>query len=768
MKWVHWECFAADKEKSGPDTMAFTRTDNPANGTRQASGPGHRPLGLGIALGWLCLAAVRAGADSPALPGFAPAAPSAALAGPLSIPLNVQFGRGGGVSFLYNLAAAPAQGGGNAPAAPRAATYGFSNALAFGGDSLHLNGLMYMGSGPGADGKAKTSQVISQALSFQNKGWKLDAHYQSVGKDFGAADMLKGAAPTLGLASDLTAATAAQMQGLRGQNDLGFGLAHADAHGSLSLGFKENENAVTHVKTTQQSLSLGRTFGHGLQFEAGQDTLRAAPTQGGASSALTTTTNHLKLGMDGGQGLSFSAEANLIGDTKGRAEQHLAYSLADQLNGTHFAARFQSNSLKSGGAGGAATDQTLGLDLDRSAKGLGLKASFLQIAATATDGTRQTKTTEHLELAMKDTQVAFNLQSNLQSNRSGSQGGSGDGDKTMTLDLARQTKGLLVKASVLQFASTAQNGQDRSSESLELNWQAHKGITMAGHWNSAGAQAAHLGQGQTGQGQTGQGQSGATRDEKRDMTATLDGLRLRGLRNSQAVLSLAQAVSQGKMQTDTRALRFDTDMPDTHVHLEYTGSDLGWDKNRNSLVSRAVRVASIAPGDWLHYSAYYKTRSQTMGGRLPDVRDYAVGMTLKHVTLAYHYLNQQEQPDGCVKDTVQSHYEADGPLTRKLAWNVQYDHTDDRADRSGLETWLAGFKGDLTPHESIALMLGRPELRVDATTVPGQTFKMTFLCKMDDADSVALNTEVTNWERKTKVTPATVTGTFRLDVNKGF
>ena len=50
-------------------------------------------------------------------------------------------------------------------------------------------------------------------------------------------------------------------------------------------------------------------------------------------------------------------------------------------------------------------------------------------------------------------------------------------------------------------------------------------------------------------------------------------------------------------------------------------------------------------------------------------------------------------------------------------------------------------------------MLGRPELRVDGTTVPGQTFKMTFICKLDEADSVAFNGEVTNWSRKTKDTP---------------
>lgn len=825
--------------------MAFLSADNRTNGVKQ------RPLRLGLALGWLCLSAACARADGPVTTGFVlptvPAIPAAFngfqphqpgqatdlmsrlgadAANPLLLPLNIQFGHGSGVSFLYSLAAAaPLTDGHKAPPAPRAATYGFSNALAFGHDSLHLNGLMYLSNGPSADGKNKASQVISQALAFENKGWKLDAHYQSIGKDFGAADMLKGAAPTLGLASDLTAATAGQMAGLRGQNDLGFGLAHTDAHGSFGIGFKENDNAVSHLKTTQQSLSLGHNFGHGLQFEAARDMLNVKPTQGDGK-ALTTTTNHLKLGMDSGQGLSFSAEANLIGDTTGRAEQHMAYRFANQFGATHFATRFQSNSLQTGGGktDGKTSDQTLGVDIDRQTKGLGLKASFLQLTASGPELT--SKTTEHLELAAKDTQFAFNLQSNknakkgdatgasdqtlgldfghqvkglglkasflqfaatgkdggsqtkttehlelalkdtqvalgLQSNGSGPKGGVSNGDKTLNVDLVRQTRGLSLKASLLQFTSTAKDGQNKANKNLEMSWQARKGVTLAGHWNSADTRSV----------QAEVGKDGADHEEKRDLTATLDSLRLHGLRNSKAVLSLAQAVSQGKMQSDTRALSFDSDMPDTHVHLEYNGSDLGWDKARNSLVSRAVRVASIAPGDWLHYSAYYKTRSQTLGGHLPDIRDYSVGMRLKHITLAYHYLNGQEQPDGSIKDTVQSHYEADGPLTRRLTWNLQYEHTDNRDNRagiSGIESWLAGFKGDLAPHESIALMLGRPELRVDGTTVPGQTFKMTFLCKLDDENSVAFNGEVTNWSRKTKDTPSTVVGNFRLDVNKGF
>ena len=647
------------------------------------------PRRLGVALGWLCLAAAPAHADGPAVPLAHSFTTASAPTAPLLLPVNVQFGHGSGVSFLYNLAAASPAADTKTAAAPRAATYGFSNALAFGHDALHLNGLMYLANGPGGDGKAKASSVVSQALAFENKGWKLDAHYQSVGKDFGAADALKGAAPSLGLASDLTAAVAGQLAALRGQNDLGFGLTRADAHGTLGAAFKENDNAVTHLKTTQQTLSLGRTFGHGFQFEASRDALNARPTQGDAQ-ALTTTTDHLKLGMDGGKGLTLSAEASLIGDTKGRAEQHLAYAFADQIKGTHVAAHFGSNSLLDGGdkTGAKATDQAMGIDIDRQVKGLALKASFLQAGATAKDGSRTARTTEH----------------------------------------------------------------------LEMDWRASKGLTLAGHWDGVNAQSAAAGA----------SSGGADRGEKRDMTATLDALRLRGLRNSKAVISLAQAVSQGKMQSDTRALCFESDLPDAHVTLQYAGAESGWDKARSTLVSRAVRVASIAPGDWLHYSLYYKSRTQTLGGRLADVRDYTVGMHLHHVTLGYHYLNQSEQPDGSVRDSVLSHYEADGALTRTLAWNLQYEHADDRADKAGLERWLAGFKGDLTPHESIALMLGRPELRVDGTTVPGQTFKMTFTCKMDDADSIAFNGEVTNWSRKTKDTPSTLTGTFRMDVNKGF
>ena len=826
--------------------MAFGNADITKNSVRQTA------LRLGITLGWLCLAAARATADAPATPSLtatpgqtAPAIPlpfnglqphqpgqatdlMSRLTGdsstPFSIPLNVQFGQHSGVSFLYNLAAAPQDGQQNGQSAPRAATYGFSNALALGHDVLHLNGLMYMAGGQAGSGQSKTSQLISQALAFENKGWKFDAHYQSVGKDFGSGSTIKDAAGKLGFASNLTDDMAKQLEGLRGQNDLGFSLAHADAHGNFGFLLKENDNSANHLKTTEQTLSLARSFAQGVQFEAGRDTVSAKPTDGDLSKALTTTTNHLKLGMDRGKGLSFSAEANLIGDTQGRAEQHLAYHFADQLQGAQLATSFQTNSVKANGSSAGTSDQTLGMDFNRQAKGLGLKASFLQFASTTTGGQSLTKTTEHLELGLKDTQVQFNLLGSSSKNSDGTTAS----DKTLNLDMVRQTKGLSLKASLLQFSTTAKDGQGKTNENLELNWQARKDVTVGAHWTQAslltnstgktetdknlGIDVARQGKGLTWKASflqdtptadgsqakttehfemdwqarkdlTLQGHwnhaatqivhatapdEGANRDEQRDLTATLNSIRLHGLRHSQAVVSLAQCVSQGKTQSDTRALRFDTDMPDTHVHLEYMGSALGWDTQRNSLVSRAIRVASIAPGDWMHYSAYYKQRSQTLGGHLPDIRDYQVGMTLKHITLAYHYMNQQEQPDNSVKDTVESHYQMDGPLTKKLAWNVQYDQTNDHSAQSGLESWLVGFKSLQTSQYTLEAMIGRPELRVDGLTVPGETFKLTFICKMDEADTVAFNGEVTNWARKTKQTPSTVDGKVRLDLAKGF
>ena len=740
---------------------------------------------------------------------------------PLAIPLSVQFGQGQGVSFLYSLAAAPSAPG-QKIAPPPAASYGFRNALAFSHDALHLTGMMQFGGGKGADGKTAQSQVISQALAFDQGGWKFDAHYSAVGKD-NTEGSLKASALKLGMADDQASAAAGQLAGLVGQKDLGLGLAHTDAHGTLGFALKENTNELSHVKTTEQTLSFGRTFGHGMQFEATHNAVSAKPTQGDALRALTTTTNHLKLGLDGGKGMSFSAEANTVGDSKGRAEQHMAYAFANQFKDAHFSTHFGSNSVK--GSDGKATDQTLGMDFDRQGHGLGLRGSFLQFSARGKDGASVAKTTEHLELAAKDTQIAFNLQSsggrrkdgstgdsdktlnfdlarqtkglglkasvvqfaatgadgagvsrttehlelalkdtqvafNLQSNRSRRKDGSdGDGDKTLTLDMARQTRGLSLKANVVQFASTGANGQAKTSEALEMSWQAHRNLSLQGHWHQAVGEAVH----------PAEGGGGAAREEQRDLTATLTDLRLaRGLRNSQVVLNLCQAVSQGKAQKDTRALVFKSDMPDTHVHLEYTGSDLGWDKQRNTQVSRAIRVASISPGDWLQYSAYYKQRSQSLGGRLPDIRDYTTRVRLRHVTLAYHYMNQHEEDNGSVSDVVRSTYEADGALTKKLAWNVRYEQSTNRLDTSGLESWLVGIKGELGPRVSIEAMLGRPELRVDGTTVPGQSFKLTFLCKLDETDAVALNGEVTNWSRKTRETPGTVTGNFRLDINKGW
>ena len=789
--------------------MAFFQPKNRKNGALSSA------LRRGATLGWLCLtAALPVLADGPVttIPNLlatpTPAIPVAfnglqshpfgqtndlmtklGLDGtaPLQIPLNVQFGQKSGVSFVYNLAAAQPQ---NGRAAPRSAAYGFSNSLALSHDALHLNGLMYFATGQNASGQNKQSQLISQALAFENKGWKFDAHYQSVGKDFGAGDNVKNAAAKMGLAANLDDGIANQLEGLRGQNDLGFGLAHADGQGSFGFHLQQNSNAVSHLQTTTQSLAFGHTLGRGMQFDASRDTVSAKATAGGdTSKALSTTTNHLKFGMDQGKGLSLSAEANMIGDNHGRAEQHLAYGFSDQLKNTQFTTHFQTNSVQKDG--GKNTDQTLGADFSHQMKSLGLKASFLQFASTDPNGLKVSKLTEHLELAATNLQIQANLQSSTTQDAKGAAGADKNNTlnmnwqarkdvavkahwntqslldsgtqkasavRTIGLDLSRQGKGLTWQASYVQVAPTADHSQVNTTEHFEMNWAAKKDVTLQGHWNLVNAEAAHADT----------DGAGGNRTENRDLTATLASLRLHGLKNSQAVLNLAQTISQGKMQSDTRALCFKSDLPDTHVQLEYNGCDTGWDTARNSVVSRAVRVASISPGDWLRYSAYYKTRAQTLGGKLPDIRDYVVQAQLKHVALAYHYLNQREEANGSVTDTVESHYQADGPLTKKLAWNLQYDQTSNRVDSSGLESWLLGFKTTTSERTTLEMMLGRPELRVDGTTIPGQTFKLTFVCKMDDADTMSFNGEVTNWERKTKDNPSTVTGKVRLDLAKGF
>ena len=88
------------------------------------------------------------------------------------------------------------------------------------------------------------------------------------------------------------------------------------------------------------------------------------------------------------------------------------------------------------------------MDFNQQTKGLGLKASFLQLASTTANGQAASKMTEHLELAAKDVQFVANLQT----------------DSSKAADGTR--------------------GADKNNV-LDLNWQARKDVVLKAHWNDA-------------------------------------------------------------------------------------------------------------------------------------------------------------------------------------------------------------------------------------------------------------------------------------------
>ena len=100
------------------------------------------------------------------------------------------------------------------------------------------------------------------------------------------------------------------------------------------------------------------------------------------------------------------------------------------------------------------------MDIDRQAKGLGLKASFLQFAATGKDGRRHTRRPSTWNWRSKTRKSRSTCKATAAPQRNGTAGG----DKTMNLDMVRQTKGLSLKASLVQFAPLGDNGQTKTSE----------------------------------------------------------------------------------------------------------------------------------------------------------------------------------------------------------------------------------------------------------------------------------------------------------------
>lgn len=615
---------------------------------------------------------------------------------PLTLPLSLHFGEGNGVSFLYQ--APPTVGPDGKPQHSSPATYGFSNALNFGNNPLHLNGLMYAG----GDGKGKSSQVISQGLSYAGGGWKVDAHYQTVGKDFAG---LGGAAGTaLGPTAD--AATLSRLQAARGQSEMGFAAQYAGARQKWGISLRQNDDQMAKAHTAQQTLSLSQTFGKGTQFDLSRDVVSSHPLTGAkGQTALTTTTNHLRLGLTPGKDASLSADALLVGDSRGRSEQHLAFAFNGKTPGATLAAGLRTNSSSQG-----QSDRALNL-------------SF--------------------------------------------------GGRSLQMD------GVLTNKQGLN----GRTGEDTTRQ-MHLAWQPRKDLSFEGHWNeeqrtgwkSQGGDSLLALKGTVARNLTVDAHlasktDGATgcREDHRDMTATLAAPRLAGLRRTQCTVNLAQAVAQGQMTRDTRALRFDGDTKDLHIHFDLASDETVSGKKANTAVTKGVRVATLTPNTWLQYSLLYKQRGQTHGPALVDAQDYSVRMRLhRTMTLSYHYLNQRENPDGSFTDTVQSAFQVGGPLTRTLAWSLHYDRSNVAAGGQGVDSLLAGFEGMLSPHQKLAFYYGLPEQRVGPTVVEGQSFQLAYECKVSDDDQVAFNGELTSWNHKTSKTPNPVEAKVRVDVAKTF
>lgn len=584
---------------------------------------------------------------------------------PLTLPLFLQFGENSGVSFLYQ--AAPATGADGKPRRPAPATYGFSHALTFGSSPLHLNGLMFDTGG----GKGKSAQVISQALSYDRNGWKVDAHYQTVGKDFAGLGGVSSAA--LGPTAD--AATLSRLQAARGQSEMGFAAQYAGARQKWGISLRQNDDQANKAHTAQQTLSLSQTFGKGAQFDVSRDVVSSRPLAGTkGQTSLTTTTDHLRLGLTPGKDVSLSADLRANTNSQGQSDRALT---------------------------------------------LGFGGRALQM-----DG--------------------------LWTNRQGLNGRKGE-------DATRQ---------------------------LHLAWQPRKDLSFEGHWNaeqrtgwkspSADTQLALRGtaaRNLTVDAHLASTTDGATgrHEDHRDLTATLAAPRLLGLRRTQCTVNLAQAVAQGQLTRDTRALRFDGDTKDLHIRFEYAAAETVTGKKASTVVTRDVRVATITPNSWLQYSLLYKQRGQTRGPGLADAQDYSVRLRLHRApALSYHYLNQRENPDGSVTDAVQSAFRMDGALTRTLAWSLRYDRTNVAAGGAGVDSLIAGFEGTLSPHQKLAFYYGLPEQRVGPAAVAGQSFQLAYECKVDDDDLVAFNGEMTAWNHKTRQTPNRIDAKVRVDIAKTF
>lgn len=658
---------------------------------------------------------------------------AARAAGPLPrvLPLSLKIGPNSGLSFLY-LTPPPVPIPTRVPASP-SALYGFSNQLAL-GSAGQFKGMMYLAGGA-KNGKA--SQIISQSLGLSGGAWKFEAHYQDVGKDADGFSALRGATPSLGLLSGMTGDALGGLEAARGKSGLGASLGWTTRREHFAASWDSLADQKARQKTMRQSLAYGRAFGGGVQLDLSRDTTQTAAMD--AKAASSATTNHLRLGFDRGHGLALVGDARLVSGSAGLSERHLAFNLVGATRDLSYKANFATDSDSKG-----RNDRALNLDVARQFKTLLVGASLTRLTPAAGRGAAMA--TERVQLNWQPGS-AFAL----------------DGFWTQTHNPG------------------AQSGE-AGAHLLHLNWQVRRGLTFEGRltqdtnsrWAQVGQERQLLLRGLLARNlevdaRTSEKTVGATgkTETLTDIKTCLTVPRLASISNARLALSVGDHAASDQPGTGQRGLTFDGEMRKHLVHLECSANGaVGADKKPMRVASRALRIVSAQPRNWVQYNLYLKNRKASVGPALPDIRDYQVRMQLRTVALLYRYASQRENPDGTVADVVQTEAGLSGPAGKKLAWNAQYVQTNNAAGTARTDGFSLGVKGATGAHQTLDFAAGFQQRRVGANLVGGETLKVNYQARTSDTDFIALDGQMATWNAKTPQTPDWFVGTVRLDVKK--
>ncbi|MBV9849773.1 MAG: hypothetical protein JO250_08895 [Armatimonadetes bacterium] len=398
------------------------------------------------------------------------------LSKPLTLPLTLSFGGSGGVSFLYARPAALTLADGQKPVwNPQGAAYGLSNSLALG--RFHLDGVFSLSGG-------KLLSALSQTLTYAAGGWNMQAHFKSLDAKADGLSALRGATSALGAMSGMTSAALGELDALRGKRDLGFAAGYAARGSHFGFTFQNLADAGGKADTRRQLLSLGRSFGHGLSFEASRETVDLRPQNG--QGALTTTTDHLSLSLAPMKGAAFSFAYQSIADTTGKADTHQTLSFSKSFGAAaQFAATHDTTALRPSGGGNTLTTSTDHLSLNLApVKGASLATDAVLIHDS--QGHSEQHLTSHLGYAAH----ALSLTADLKANHNAD----GHSDRTLACELTRQAGSLSLKADWQQFTPASCGSPIQTTQGLQMTWKAGRVLTLDGGWadklNPGGARGA--------------------------------------------------------------------------------------------------------------------------------------------------------------------------------------------------------------------------------------------------------------------------------------